>query len=207
MSETLHLPEWECARAHGLLAQFVDDDLAVGEATWLRGHLETCAECRVCLARFAEIDDEVTGWGERLGLQNPPPPDAREQLAARLALPPDRRRAVGWLRVAAAAVAAAIAAVLVFAVVAPHKQLPGGNRAGIRSAPAFVGIPYLPPLDPHENATIVRMNIRVATLIAVGYRVTADPETIVPADVLVGEDGRAHAVRVLSGIEWNGTGD
>ena len=76
-----------------------------------------------------------------------------------------------------------------------------------RSDAAFIGIPYLPPLDPHENVAIVRMSIRVASLIAVGYRVTADPETIVPADVLVGEDGRAYAVRVLSGIDWNGTGD
>ena len=207
MSEALHLPELECARAQGFLAQFVDDDLAVGEATWLRGHLEACAECRVWLARFAEIDGEVTGWGQPLGLQNPPPSDAREQLAARLALPPAQRRTIRWMPAACAAVAATIAAALVLAAVAPHKKLPAGSRAGLWSDPAFVGIPYLPPLDPNENTAIVRMNIRVATLIAVGYRVTADPETIVPADVLVGEDGRAHAVRVLSGIEWNGTGD
>jgi hypothetical protein len=203
MSEVLHLPESECARVQGLLAQFVDDDLAVGEATWLRGHLEACAECRVWLAGFAGIDRELTGWGERLGLRNPPPAGAREQLAARLASLPDRRREIRWMPAAAAAVAAAIAAALVLTAIAPPKKLPAGNRG---QAP-FIEIPYLAPLDPYENASIVRMNIRVATLIAAGYRVAADPDTIVPADVLVGEDGRAHAVRVLGDVDWNGIGD
>ena len=116
---------------------------------------------------------------------------------------PIRRRAIRWMP----AVAAAIAAALVLAAIAPPRKAPAVNRAGNQIDAPFVEIPYLPPLDPRENSMIVRMNIRVATLIAVGYRVTADPEEIVPADVLVGEDGRAHAVRVLSGIEWNGTGD
>jgi hypothetical protein len=211
MSKAWRLPQSECARAHGFLAQFVDDDLAVVEATWLRGHLEACAECRAASAAFAGIDSELTAWGKRLGLRNPPPPGGREQLAAGLARLPGRSRAICWGSAGSVAVAAAIAAMLVVTVIAPHKRVPAGNRggdqAGNGSDAAFVGIPYLPPLDPHENATIVRMNIRVATLIAVGYRVTDDPETIVPADVLVGEDGRAHAVRVLSGIDWHGTGD
>jgi hypothetical protein len=207
MSEAWDLPEGECARAHGLLAQFVDDDLAAGQATWLRGHLEACAECRVLLAGFVEIDSELTGWGRQLGLQNPPAAGAREQLAARMASIPIRRRAVRWMPAGLVAGAAAIAAALVLAAMAPHRKAPAANRAGNQNDAPFVEIPYLPPLDPRENSVIVRMNIRVATLIAVGYRVTADPEEIVPADVLVGEDGRAHAVRVLSGIEWNGTGD
>ena len=71
----------------------------------------------------------------------------------------------------------------------------------------LVGIPYLPSLDPRENATIVRMDIQVATLIAAGYSVAAEPGEIVPADVLVGEDGRAHAVRMLSDVELKGKGD
>jgi hypothetical protein len=32
-----------------------------------------------------------------------------------------------------------------------------------------------------------------------GYKVSADPDRVVPAEVLVGEDGRAHAVRLMSG--------
>jgi hypothetical protein len=201
MSELLHLPESECVRALGMLAQFVDGDLAAEQSPWLDEHLEACADCRATLAGFKEIDSELIGWGQSLSLQNPPPADAREQLAARLVALPVRRRAVRWMP---AAGAAAVAAALVIAVIAPHRKTPAVDREA--NSP-FIEIPYLPPLDPHENSTIVRMNIRVATLIEAGYRVTADPDTIVPADVLVGEDGRAHAVRVLSGIEWNGTGD
>jgi Putative zinc-finger len=202
MSEAWPIPESECARVHGLLAQFVDDDLPPSQTTWLRRHLEACAECRVSLAGFIEIDSELTGWGRQMGLRNPPPSGARQQLEARMAPLPARRRAMRWLPACAA-----IAAGLALAVMLPKQERAVVKIAGNRGAAAFMEIPYLPPLDPRENATIVRMNIRVATLIAVGYRVTGDPDAIVPADVLVGEDGRAHAVRVLSGIEWDGTGD
>src|SRR5580700_8917641 len=124
MSEKLHLPESECARALGMLSQFVDGELAAGQSAWLSGHLEACAECRVLLARFTEIDSELTGWGQRLGAQNPPPSEAREQLAARLASLPARRRAIRWMPAAAAVIAAA----LVLAVTAPHKKPPPVNR-------------------------------------------------------------------------------
>ena len=199
MNEVLHLPESKCARALEMLSRFMDGDLTAEQSAWFGGHLEACVECRAAVARFAEIDSELTGWGQRLGRRNPPPPDARERLAARLGSRAARRRAIRWMPAAAAAIAAALA----LATIAPPRKPPAVNR---EPAP-FVGIPYLPPLDPHENATIVRMNIRVATLIAAGYRLTADPDAIVPADVLVGEDGRAHAVRVLADIEFNGTGD
>jgi hypothetical protein len=195
MSEILRLPESECARARGMLCRFVDGDLTPEQSAWLNGHLEACAECAAELARFAGIDSELTGWGQRVELQNPPPPGARNQLATRLGSIPVRRRAIRWIPAAAAVIAAALA----LATIAPRRKPPAVNR---EPAP-FVAIPYLPPLDPRENTAIVRMNIRVATLIAAGYRVAGDPEAIVPAEVLVGEDGRAHAVRVLSGIGWN----
>lgn len=196
MREVLHLSESECARAHSLLPQFVDGDLTVEQSEWLDGHLEACAECRAVLAGFVEIDSELTGWGQRLGWQNPPRPDPREQLAVRLGSLSARHRAIPWMPTATA-IAAAVALAVALTVIAPHRKPPVVNRD---QAP-FVEIPYLPPLDPHENSAIVRMDIRVAALIAMGFRVTTDPDVIVPADVLVGEDGRAHAVRVLADFD------
>jgi hypothetical protein len=196
MSET-------CTRAVAMLPQFVDGDLAAEQCAWLGEHFAACAECGAALAGFTRIDSELTGWGKSLGIQNPPPAGAREQLAARLNARESRRRKLYWIPAAAAAIAAA----LVLTMIPPHKKPAAANRAGNHEEAPFIEIPYLAPPDPRENATIVRVNMRVATLIALGYRVAADPETIVPADVLVGEDGRAHAVRVLSGIEWNGIGD
>jgi anti-sigma factor RsiW len=196
MSEALHL---ECARAQGLLALHVDGDLGADDSAWLRGHLTDCAKCRTALAAFAEIDTELTGWGHGLGWRTPPPLSARDRLAGRLRAPAARRRTMRWIPAAAAAIAAGLA---LLAIVPKHSP-----PVETREPPGFVEIPYLAPLDPHENATVVRIQIRVATLIAVGYRVTADPDAIVPADVLVGEDGRAHAVRVSADVGLNGTGD
>jgi predicted anti-sigma-YlaC factor YlaD len=196
MSETLHL---ECARAQGLLALHVDGDLGADDSAWLHGHLTDCAKCRAALAAFAEIDSELSGWGERLSWRNPPRGDAREQLVSRLGAPAARRRVTRWIPVAAAAIAAGIALLVTLPRHTPPVET--SEQTG------FVEIPYLAPPDPHENTTVVRIQIRVATLIAVGYRVTADPDAIVPADVLVGEDGRAHAVRVPADVGLNGTGD
>jgi hypothetical protein len=189
----------ECLRARDLLPQYVDGDLVREQLEWLDGHLKVCAECRDALAVFEDIDGQLTAWGDGLNRRSPATSGARERLAAGLDRRPAQPRAIRWIPAAAAAIAAAMA----LAVIAP----PRDPAAGKLERSAFIEIPYVPPLDPHENATVVRMNIRVRTLIGAGYRVMADPDTIVPAEVLVGEDGRAHAVRVLSGIDWNGTGD
>jgi hypothetical protein len=196
MSEVLDLPDSECSRALGLLCRAADDELTAEQSAWLAGHMETCRDCNAASARLNKIDRQLMGWGERLSRQNPPQPEARTRLGAKLGRSDFRERATRWIPAAAAAIAAA----LLLTIMLPEKKLPVGFT---REQPRFVAIPYVPSLDPQENATIVRMDIRVATLRAVGYRVTADPETLVPADVLVGEDGRAHAVRVLSGIELN----
>jgi anti-sigma factor RsiW len=61
----------------------------------------------------------------------------------------------------------------------------------------FIPIPFTAPLAPYERTTIARMEVAVSALIAAGVDVrSTDP--VVEADVLVGQDGRAHAVRVLS---------
>lgn len=194
MNEILHLPGPECARAHELLSKFVDGELAAEQLAWLSRHMELCAKCHADLAKFRAIDSELTGWGRQLAVRNPPPPDAREQLAASIS--PARRPWAIRLMLAAAA-AMALAAIVI--VMIPHQK----PVVASREQSQFVGIPYLPPLDPRENAAIVRMNIRVSTLIAAGYKIAADPNGIIPADVLVGEDGRAHAVRLLGDIRLN----
>jgi hypothetical protein len=63
----------------------------------------------------------------------------------------------------------------------------------------FVPIPYTVPLSPGENATVVRMDVSVAELLAAGFRLPAsDAAGMAPADVMVGEDGRALAIRLLT---------
>lgn len=63
----------------------------------------------------------------------------------------------------------------------------------------FLPIPFTVPLGPYERTTVMRMDIPVAALIAAGFSVpVSDPGSVVEADVLVSEDGRARAIRPLS---------
>ncbi|MCU1329575.1 MAG: hypothetical protein JWN34_4945 [Bryobacterales bacterium] len=85
----------------------------------------------------------------------------------------------------------------------PRPQL--GNAAVHVPAPAatqeptFVSIPFTTPLAPNERADVVRMDVPVAALIAAGLPLRVqDMGASASADVLVGEDGRARAVRLLS---------
>jgi len=63
----------------------------------------------------------------------------------------------------------------------------------------FVAIPYVAPLAPYERAEVVRMQLPVSALIAAGLQVgMVDPGAQVMADVLVGQDGRARALRLVT---------
>jgi hypothetical protein len=81
----------------------------------------------------------------------------------------------------------------------------GVELAPITQAEApFVPIPYLAPAAPYERIEVVRMQLPVAALIAAGVPVrTADPGARVEADVMVGQDGRARAVRLVSNSNLN----
>jgi hypothetical protein len=63
----------------------------------------------------------------------------------------------------------------------------------------FLEIPYVAPLAPYERAEIVRMAVPVAELAADGLEVhVPDTSATVLADVVIGQDGRAHAIRLVS---------
>jgi hypothetical protein len=63
----------------------------------------------------------------------------------------------------------------------------------------FIAIPYTAPLGPDERADIVRMDLPVSALIAAGFPLgVADPGASARADLVVSQDGRARAVRLIS---------
>ena len=120
-----------------------------------------------------------------------------------------RQRSSSWM-LAAGAVAASIAIVLMTFSIRehrPHLEPPASSAAVPENVPGseqgpeqgFVPIPYVSPLMPYERAEIVRMEMPVAALIAAGLPMrTADPGARAEADVVVGQDGRARAVRLVS---------
>ncbi len=60
------------------------------------------------------------------------------------------------------------------------------------------------PPGPYERVEVVRMKLPVAALIAAGFRMqTADLGAQAEADVIVGQDGRPRAVRLISISSFN----
>jgi Putative zinc-finger len=184
----------DCQRVISLLPELVDGDLSIADTRLVESHLKTCPECSARLATFARVDASISNWS---GYNAPPLFGQRERLAGKML--PHHAPSRGWAWAIPVALAAGLAAVWFI----PQKT-PAPPRI---SESRFIEIPYLAPLAPNENTTVVRMDLQVATLQAAGYRVNADPAVTVPVDVLVGEDGRPHALRVLADIDVNGAGD
>ena len=200
MNELFPLPdELKCDSALNMLPELMDGDLSSEQHARLEGHLKTCPECAEAHANLTDIDRTLTDRVHRLGQHSLPALDARARLEVRLAAVSTSRRANWWMAAAAAMIAAAVA----FTVITSRQRIPAR-----KSEPApLIAIPYLPPLDTRETTIVVRIKVRIATLMAMGYTIAADPDKVVPADVLVGEDGRAHAFRVLSETKSDGKGE
>jgi len=152
------------------------------------GHLRECAGCAEyyreqraltrAMASVVSADSAATAQMEARLLA---------EFDAALARPPR----FSW-KLAAAALTACAAAGLALI----HQPAPEPPRAA--EAP-FLEIPYTAPLAPYEVARVERMDIPLAALVAAGFDVRAtDFGASVRADVLFGQDGRAHAIRLVS---------
>jgi hypothetical protein len=99
-------------------------------------------------------------------------------------------RRSGWYVAMAAAAVAAIAAILAMRSPAPKQQ--------VAAQQPFVQIPFVAPPAPYERVEIAPRDVPVAELIAAGFDMpAADPGATVRAEVLLGQDGRAHAIRLM----------
>ena len=158
----------------------------------MAAHLAMCAGC----SRFLEGQLALGAALARIAVENAAA-DVPECVEARIfaELAPPRR----WQTLAAAALAASLAAA-VFVARGPVPAPPVGS--GRAAAEPFVEIPFVVPLAPYERAEVQRMDVPVAALIAAGFEVhLPDTAGTVKADVLVGQDGRAHALRLISEVK------
>ena len=170
-----------CAQARRWLVEWADGDLAAARLAWIEEHWRECPSCAHERDRFRALDRRWLSYGETL---NP-----RDSV---LAAKQKYGRMWRW-NPAAALVAAAV----LLTVTAPSRP-PQTPRAAAFEDAGFVESPFVPPIAPYERAEVVSVRISVSTLLAAGYRVAADPSSVVEADVLLGEDGQAHAVRLAS---------
>jgi hypothetical protein len=107
-----------------------------------------------------------------------------------------RRRGRYWIG-ASGAVAASV--VLIWMAVHRPASLPAAPVIEAEAEQPFMPIPYVLPPAPYERIQVVRMKLPVAALIAAGLPMrTADPGAQAEADVIVGQDGRPRAVRLVS---------
>jgi len=121
--------------------------------------------------------------GKKFEAPHTPAPIARVQPPPPEALAPSQARA-------------AVAQVATAAV--RHRRTKPSKPADAEPERPFVAIPYTAPLGPYERAEIVRMDVPVSALIAAGFPMMSDPAASALADLLVGQDGRARAVRLIS---------
>jgi hypothetical protein len=194
------------------------------ERRLVMAHVELCADCARVLDEQLALSAALDGLaGERL------PDMARIEavVLAEFDRAAARRRASRWVFVAGLAAALLVGLVAVerrAPTVRPEVQVmrsavetlspsasvrPAVPVARVRhrvvrrpvseESQPFMPIPYTVPLAPEEQATVVRMDVPVAALIAAGYSVeTPDPGGVVNAEVLVSQDGRARAIRLNS---------
>jgi hypothetical protein len=100
---------------------------------------------------------------------------------------PQTRTVYAWRRLSIAGAAFAMTVLVAFGVVRWRSHEPPNEQV-------FLPVPYVVPPAPYERTGIVRMDVPVAALIAAGFRIEKDTATSIPADVLVGQDGRVLAV-------------
>jgi hypothetical protein len=175
----------EFARS-GLSGSPLDSALAV--------HLEVCVEC----LRFADGQSALHAALASMAAQTVAG-SAPEDLEARLLAEFDAaartgsRQVRGWFPALAVALAVCLIAALLM-----RRSTPGPQSASPAGEEPFLQIPYVTPRAPYERAAVMRMQVPLTALIAAGFEVhTTDIGAAVSADVLVGQDGRALAIRLV----------
>jgi hypothetical protein len=161
-------------------------------AAWIAG--ERSGEMEAHMAACAACAAEVERTAGAIGLFRESGAHCAEYWAARTERRSARRASRAWRW----AIAVPAIAALAFAVVLMRRPAPAPIPAPVEKAQReFVRIPYVIPPAPYERTEIVRMNVPVAALIAVGFRMDEPAGALVPADVLVGQDDRPLAIRFL----------
>ncbi len=171
------------------LMRYLDESLPGAAREAVRRHLDNCGRCAGHLQRLAATGIRVDAWlGVLAGPENARPIDSRESLARLRRRIYEPREPVRRWATAVAAAGLLVAAAGIRNHLSVHKVQP----VPVEPRPGMAD--YL-PLDggPMQMGVIVRV-ILPATAFA---RFGAAGSGNLQADVLVGEDGIAHAIRLV----------
>src|SRR6185312_2228279 len=205
--ESARLELMECARRGGKMP------------AGLSAHVDSCESCRIRWQAEQDLSDHLSA------LRIPAIPEGHEWGKAVLMREFDQRRR--HLRQARWMWAVSAAAVLLLSVVVlrdigerrgdmepstavqsftpreyPQETFTLAEEAGEKG---FIKLPFALPPVPGETFGIVRTQLEPAQLVRMGVRVEPGWNGTVEADVLVGQDGLAQAVRLSNDEETSGT--
>jgi hypothetical protein len=164
-------------------------------------HVEICARCAVRFAAEQALSAELRGLAASAeAAQAPPRVEAalraafRGQPAKKVARPPWRRE---WVAIAASLVVLfAAAAALLRHTSEPELSQPAASQ---ELTTEFIPLVYGSDPLPAENELIVRVKLPRIALVSFGLPVSEDRAgEPVKADILVGDDGVARAIRFVT---------
>jgi hypothetical protein len=108
-----------------------------------------------------------------------------------------RRRKRAWTYLAAMAASLAIGGVSYLLWHGHERHVPANTESSYVTAPGFLALPYAQSDVPLEHAVVVRVTLAPAEASAWGVPVAPGARTRVSADLLIGQDGMARAVRFV----------
>ena len=180
-----HLPD-------ELLVRYFDGELPEG----FDSHVQACAECLRRLAGIREISQALQQYSETLADQRSDPGRRHRLKAALAAEPPSnvpRRR-----RIQMASALAAMAAALTFALVVRPPSAPRRPSAS-PDMTSFIELPYSDENLAQEGAVVLQVEVPRSALLLAGIPARdTGPGDLVKAEVVIGADGLARAIRFVN---------
>lgn len=181
------------------------------------GHAAGCEACARLLAEQLLLAEElhaaVDRWRE---IEAPPRVEAGLLAAFRSQQKRQARAHRMWLPVLTWASAAAVLIVLAALAfrgrqpVAPHRAAPAGTQWAVEVMPQgwtpddaiasgdFIALPNAEQVSENDDVNVVRMEVPRTAMLAVGLPVNLERASeMIEADVMVGSDGMARAVRFV----------
>jgi hypothetical protein len=185
-------------------------------------HSSECAECAALLGRYRNLEAGLGALAAELRHTEAP---EHVELGLVAAFRSQNRQARGadrhkwdrhkwWIPALSWATAAGVLIVAAMFLMHPHQPLPAH-----RSAPGtvemasvtdstdayaadeddgFIPLPNARRLDPNEDVNVVRVEVPRSAMLSVGLAVSADRVSeLVEADVVLGADGLARAIRFV----------
>lgn len=197
--------------------EFWDNIPEMGAGADQLQHPRECEACAALLSRHRALEAGLkTMAAEMRQVEAPARVESGLVAAFRLQNQAVHRtgRSQWWVPALSWAAAAAILVVAALAVMHPRQPMPAHRSApGMVESAAltdsvdsnvsdgedgFIPLPNTQRLDPNEDVNVVRVEVPRSAMMAVGLAVSADSVSeLVEADVMLGQDGVARAIRFV----------